>query len=232
MNEQAVLSEEVACAARAFANLGFVHAFGHVSARCGSTLLITPTRPPLATQRAADILQADFDGRVINGDPDARPIEIFLHAGIYRARADVAAISRTHARAASLWPAAVPPIHHGFGGIVAKVATYDGVDLIHNPDLGAAAAAVLAGSDALILRGNGVLTVGASVGEAAARMWSLEERCAVALRSSWEGKPFTAEELRARQRWYPAEQNRIWLWLQYLGDVRAGGRVMAQSLHK
>ena len=65
------LREEVACAARAFAALGFVHAFGHVSARLASTLLITPTRPPLATQRAADILETDFEGLVISGTADA-----------------------------------------------------------------------------------------------------------------------------------------------------------------
>ena len=109
--DNARLREEVACAARAFAALGFVHAFGHVSARLASTLLITPTRPPLATQRAADILETDFEGRVISGTADARPIEVFLHIGIYRARADVAAICRTHAPAASLWRGgSVPPI--------------------------------------------------------------------------------------------------------------------------
>jgi ribulose-5-phosphate 4-epimerase/fuculose-1-phosphate aldolase len=233
MSEQAEhLRQETACAARAFASLGFVHAFGHVSARCGSTLLITPTRPPLAMQRDADILEADFDGKVLHGEANARPLEIFLHIGIYRARPDVAAICRTHAPAASLWPPAVPPILHGFGGIAASVATFDEVDLIHNPLLGAAAAAALGNSHALILRGNGVLAVGASVGEAAARMWSLEERCAVALRQGPAAKPFSAEELQARRRWYPAEQNRIWTWLQHLGGGAADGRAMARSLHE
>ena len=232
MSEQtARLREEVACAARAFAVLGYVHAFGHVSARLASSVLITPTRPPLAIQHAADILEVDFDGRVIGGDASSRPIEIFLHIGIYRARADVSAVCRTHAPAASLWPSAgIPPIQHGFGGIAANVATFDGVDLIHEPSLGAAAAAALGVSDALILRGNGVLAVGASIAEAAARMWSLEERSAVALRQGAAGDPFTAAELQARQRWYPAEQNRIWLWLQHLGRSAAESRGMARPL--
>ena len=147
MSEQGEhLRQEAACAARAFASLGFVHAFGHVSARCDSTLLITPTSPPLATQRDADILEVNFDGKVLHGDLNARPIEVFLHIGIYRARPDVAAICRTHAPAASLWPATVAPILHGFGGIAANVATFDEVDLIHNPSLGAAAAAALGDS--------------------------------------------------------------------------------------
>jgi HCOMODA/2-hydroxy-3-carboxy-muconic semialdehyde decarboxylase len=229
-DDNARLREEVACAARAFAALGFVHAFGHVSARLVSTLLITPTRPPLATQRPADLLETDFEGRVISGTADARPIEVFLHIGIYRARADVAAICRTHAPAASLWRGgSVPPVAHGFGGMAAAVATYDRVDLIHNASLGSAAAAALGNSNALVLRGNGVLAVGPSVGEAAARMWSLEERCAVG--SSERGMALDADELRARQRWYPAEEKRIWAWLQHLAKNPGDGRSMARPLH-
>lgn len=222
------LREEVACAARAFAALGFVHGFGHVSARLASTVLITPTRPALATQRAVDILETDFEGQVVSGTTDARPIEVFLHIGIYRARADVVAICRTHAPAASLWRGgSVPPIAHGFGGIAANVATYDEVDLIHNASFGAAAAAALGNADALVLRGNGVLAVGRSVGEAAARMWGLEERCAVAQREL--GAPFSPDQLRARERWYPAEEKRIWAWLQHLADNSGGSRGMGRS---
>jgi HCOMODA/2-hydroxy-3-carboxy-muconic semialdehyde decarboxylase len=229
-DDNARLREEVACAARAFAALGFVHAFGHVSARLASTLLITPTRPPLATQRAADILETDFEGLVISGTADARPIEVFLHIGIYRARTDVAAICRTHAPAASLWRGGlVPPIAHGFGGIAATVATFDQVDLIHNASLASAAATALGNSNALVLRGNGVLAVGPSVGEAAARMWSLEERCAVGLRE--RAVALGADELRARQRWYPAEEKRIWAWLQHLADNPGDAAGMARPLH-
>jgi HCOMODA/2-hydroxy-3-carboxy-muconic semialdehyde decarboxylase len=228
--DNARLRDEVACAARAFAALGYVHAFGHVSARLDSTLLITPTRPTLATQGAADILETDFEGQVIRGTADARPIEVFLHIGIYQARADVNAICRTHAPAASLWrDGSVPAIQHGFGGIAATVATYDDVDLLHNISLGAAAAAALGAADALVLRGNGVLAVGSSVGQAAARMWGLEERCATGLRDN--SAAFSAAELQARQRWYPAEEKRIWAWLQHLADRHPDARGVARPLH-
>jgi len=233
-NDQAAqLREDVACAARAFAALGFVHAFGHVSVRLAATLLITPTRPPLPSQRAADILETDFAGKVIAGDADARPIEVFLHIGVYQARPDVGAICRTHAQAASLWRGgAIPPIQHGFGGIAADIATYGGVDLIHNLSLGAAAAAALGRADGLVLRGNGVLTVGGSLGEAAARMWSLEERCAVALGEGAGGTAFGADELAARQRWYEAEQRRVWLWLKHLGRAASPDGATARRLHR
>jgi HCOMODA/2-hydroxy-3-carboxy-muconic semialdehyde decarboxylase len=214
------LRNDIAAAARAFSRLHYVNAFGHVSQRLEGSLLITPTRPPLAAQRAVDILEVDFDGGVVSGDAAARPIEVFLHIGIYAARADVGAICRTHAPYASTWPADgnAPAIQHGFGGIVGAVATYDACDLIHTAELGAGAARRLGTADALILRGNGVLTVGRNLAEAAARMWSLEERCAQSRRQGTHAAPFSADDLAARSRWYPAESERIWTWLKYLGS--------------
>jgi ribulose-5-phosphate 4-epimerase/fuculose-1-phosphate aldolase len=212
------LRNDIATAARAFSRLGYVHVFGHVSQRAGDSLLITPTRPALAMQQAADVIEVDFDGRVIDGDAAARPIEVFLHIGIYAWREDVRAICRTHAPSASIWPAQgkIPAIQHGFGGIARDVAIYEGCDLIHDAELGGRAARRLGGADALLLRGNGVLTVGRNIGEAAARMWSLEERFAG--RQGAQQVPFSAQELAARARWYPAEVERIWMWLKYLGS--------------
>jgi HCOMODA/2-hydroxy-3-carboxy-muconic semialdehyde decarboxylase len=214
------LRDDIATAARAFSRLGYVHAFGHFSQRVGDSLLITPTRPPLATQQAADVIEVDFDGRVINGDAAARPIEVFLHIGIYASREDVRAICRTHAPSASIWPAQgkIPAMQHGFGGIARDVAIYEGCDLVHDAELGGRAARRLGEADALLLRGNGVLTVGRNVGEAAARMWSLEERFAQAGRQGAQQVSFSAQELAARARWYPAEVERIWMWLKYLGS--------------
>jgi len=216
------LRNDIAAAARAFSLLQYVHAFGHISVRLKRSLLITPTRPPLAVQRAADILEIDFDGKAVSGDASARPIEVFLHIGIYNARTAVEAICRTHAPCSSTWPAngEAPSIQHGFGGIAGVVATYDSCDLIHTAELGAAAATRLGDADALILRGNGVLTAGRTLGEAAARMWSLEERCAQARRQGPHASPFSAEDLAARSRWYPAESERVWTWLKYLGSLK------------
>lgn len=218
--------KDIAVAARAFCRLNYVHAFGHVSARLDHSLLITPTRPPLAIQSAGDIIEVDFDGKVVLGDAAVRPIEVFLHIGIYKVRAEVRAICRTHAPYASIWPSngEAPAIQHGFGGIAGVVATYDPCDLVHTPDLGADAAVHLGSAEALILRGNGALTVGRNLGEAAARMWGLEERCAQAWRQGTNRAPFSAEDLAARSRWYPAEMERIWTWLKYLGSDDAHHR--------
>jgi HCOMODA/2-hydroxy-3-carboxy-muconic semialdehyde decarboxylase len=214
------LRNDIATLARAFSRLKYVHAFGHVSVRLEHSLLVTPARPALAALRPHHVIEIDFEGRVVLGDSTVRPIEVFLHVGIYAARPDVCAICRTHAPYASTWPreGKAPPIQHGFGGIARTVATYDACDLVHNTDLGAEAASRLAGADAMILRGNGVVTVGRTLGEAAARMWSLEERCAQASRQGAHKAPFSADDLDARVRWYAAESERVWMWLKDLGS--------------
>ena len=213
------LKADVATAARAFAKLGYVHAFGHVSARAGARIFITPTAPPLATQTAEDVLELDDDGNVTAGAAQARPIEAFLHLAIYRARVDVGAICRTHSPSSELWWGdAPPPIQHGFGGIVGKLASWDDSDLVHDAERGARAAEKLGEADGLFLRGNGSLTVGRDVAEAAARAWSLEQRCALALRGGADRSVFHRDELRKRRRWYAAESARVWCWLSQLAE--------------
>jgi len=214
------IRNDVATVARAFSRLDYVHAFGHVSRRLDQTLLITPTRPPLVALHGRDIIEVDLEGGVVSGDAKARPIEVFLHIGIYKARADVAAICRTHAPFASVWPAEgkAPPIQHGFGGIVGDVAAYDFTDLIHNSEEGTRAAKALGNANGLMLRGNGVATVGRTLAEAAVRMWSLEELFTQASRQGVYSAPFSPDELAARARWYAAESERVWTWLKHLGS--------------
>lgn len=214
------LRSDIATVARAFSRLNYVHAFGHVSRRLDRTLLITPTRPPLGAVRAGDVIELDFEGNVVSGDVGARPIEVFLHIGIYEARADVGAICRTHAHFASTWPpeGKLPAVQHGFGGVVGAVAAYDSTDLIHDAERGRGAARALGNANGLILRGNGVATVGHTLAEAAVRMWSLEERFAQAWRQGVRQAPFSPEELAARARWYQAESERAWTWLKHLGS--------------
>ena len=218
------LRHDIVTAARAFSRLNYVHAFGHISTRLEDSILITPTRPALAVQRKADILEVNFKGEMVRGETTARPLEVFLHIEIYKQRDAVAAICRTHAPFASVWPTAgdAPPVQHGFGGISGDIAFYDGYDLVHDASLGASAARHLGSADALILRGNGVLTVGRTLGEAAVRMWALEERYAQAWRQGSHRIVLSAGEMAARSKWYPAEAERIWNWLKFLGSDDSG----------
>lgn len=212
------LPHDLALLMRAFAALGYVGAFGHSSLRSDTGAWITPTSPPPAGHTRHHMLHVDQNGDVLSGNPASRPIEVFLHVAVYAARPDVLAICRTHAPMASSMTceSELPPIVHGFGGLVRTLARYDDCDLVHSVQKGQAAARALGDAEALLLRGNGVLTVGASLSQAAARMWALEERCRYASVCR-TARSFEAAEYQARSVWYPAEQERIWTWLRALG---------------
>jgi HCOMODA/2-hydroxy-3-carboxy-muconic semialdehyde decarboxylase len=209
---------EVAAAARVLAGLGFVHAFGHVSARGpdGEGVLLTPTSPPLGALTAGDLLELEAGGRLLRDQAARMPIEVPMHLAVYAGRADVGAVCRIHAPATAAWASigAAPPLLHGFGGMVEPVAVWDDPDLIATKAAARRVAAVLGNAPALLLRGNGGLTVGATLDEALARAWCLEDRCRIALAAGDRARPLTRAELERRRRWYGAESARLAAWLR------------------
>ena len=193
-----------------------------------NSLLITPTRPPLAVQRAGDMIEVDFDGKVVSGDAAARPIEVFLHIGIYKARADVRAICRTHAPFASVWPANGEALRNPARFRRAFPATWRptmAATLIHTAKLGAER------GESSRLR-ECVDPARAMACSRLAGIWERQRRGCGGWRSAAHrpgGResnraPFSAEDLAARSRWYPAETERIWTWLKYLGSDDAHHR--------
>jgi ribulose-5-phosphate 4-epimerase/fuculose-1-phosphate aldolase len=211
---------DVALVARVLAGHGLVHAFGHVSARVpggGSwRVLLTPTFPPLGEVAGADVLELDQGGRALRGAAAVVPLEAPLHLGIYAARADVGAVCRLHgpALAACAATGAPPPLLHGFGGMVEPVAWWDDPDLVAGEPGAAGAAGALGDAPAMLLAGNGGLTVGADLDQALARAWCLEDRCRVALAASDRGRPLDPGALARRRRWYDAETARLARWLR------------------
>jgi HCOMODA/2-hydroxy-3-carboxy-muconic semialdehyde decarboxylase len=209
---------EVAAAARVLARLGFVGAFGHVSARGpdGAGVLLTPTSPPLAALQPGDLLALDADGHPPPGQAGRTPIEAPMHVAVYAGRRDVGAICRIHAPATAAWAStgATPPLLHGFGGMVEPVAVWDDPDLIATRAVASRVATALGDAPALLLRGNGGLAVGATLDEALARAWCLEDRCRLALAVGDRARPLTRAELERRSRWYGAETARLAAWLR------------------
>lgn len=174
---------EVAATARMLAAAGLVEAFGHVSARAGETILLSATRPLFRCQ-AEDVVVLALDGTVLDGPADALPLERFLHLAIYAARPDVMAICRGHGPASVAWGCGTEPVplRHGLGLLAGeRIRVHDDPLLVSDPARGADAAAVLDTDRCLVLRANGALATGASLPEAAASLYALEERCQVAL---------------------------------------------------
>ena len=184
----AQLRGEVAEAANVLAGLGLVTAYGHVSARAGESMLITP---------AADLAGVTADGvvevplaaaaRTLGPGgtlPAGAPAEAWAHLALYRARPDAAAIARAQPASAFAVAATVTtmvPLHGQAAWLGESVPVHDEAALLRSPGQAERAAASLPAGEALLLRGNGALTLGASPGLAVARMWLLAAACDVYL---------------------------------------------------
>ena len=178
------LREEVAEAAIVLARLGLVTAFGHVSARAGEAMLITPAAD-LAGVTADRMVEVPLGIRAGPLPPGA-PAEAWAHLALYRARPDAAAIARAQPPTAFAAAAAVSvmvPLHGQAAWLGESVPVYDDAALLRSAELAERAARCLPDGEALLLRGNGGLTLGAAPGLAVARMWLLGAACGVYLKA-------------------------------------------------
>ena len=97
---EARLRSEIAAATLMLCDSNIMGYSGHVSGRLPSatqTFLIQSIDQPRNSLRPEHLIVCDFDGRVIGSNATLKaPIEVALHAEIYRARPDVGAIAHFH----------------------------------------------------------------------------------------------------------------------------------------
>ena len=180
--EDAALRDEVAGAANVLARLGLVTAYGHVSARAGESMLITPAAD-LAGVTASGLIEVPLAARTL---PAGAPAEAWAHLALYRARPDAAAIARAMPSGAFAVAAAVSmmvPLHGQAAWLGESVPVHDDAALLRSAERAERAARSLPEGEALLLRGNGALTLGAAPGLAVARMWLLGAACDVYLKA-------------------------------------------------
>lgn len=181
MSEVAARRSEVAEAANVLARLGLVTAYGHVSARAQDAMLITPAAD------LADVTASQVTAVPLTAAPPLPadvPAEAWAHLALYRARPEVAAIARAQpvsGFAAAATTTALVPLHGQAAWLGETIPVHDSAALLRSPELAERAARTLAAGEALLLRGNGAITVGASPGLAVARMWILAAACDVYL---------------------------------------------------
>jgi ribulose-5-phosphate 4-epimerase/fuculose-1-phosphate aldolase len=196
---------DTAEAANVLSRLGLVTAYGHVSARAGDCMLITPAAD-LAGVTAADVLEVPLG--IPASLPAGVPAEAWVHLALYQARPDADAIARAQplsAYAASAAVTALAPLHGQAAWLGESVPVHDSAALLRSPELAERAARSLPTGEALLLRGNGALAVGATPGIAVARMWLLAAACDVYLAAravretigSALGTPFSVTPLSA-----------------------------------
>jgi ribulose-5-phosphate 4-epimerase/fuculose-1-phosphate aldolase len=160
-----------------------VDAFGHVSVRHDKRpdrfLLARNMAPALVT--AADILEFDLDGNLVDGSGRSVYLERFIHSEIYRARPDVGAVVHSHSHAVipfgALRSHKLRAILHMGGFIGTETPVFeirecvgDGSDLlIRNRELGAALAKSLGPRSVVLMRGHGATVVASTLPEAVYR---------------------------------------------------------------
>jgi HCOMODA/2-hydroxy-3-carboxy-muconic semialdehyde decarboxylase len=196
-----VSAEEVIPAARALARHGLVDAFGHVSARVGDSFAMTAPAPLGTVDRLIDVL--------LGADelPADAPKEAWIHSEIYRGRPDVGGICR--AQPAAVNAAVTIRARHGQGAWVgATVPVHDDATLVRTRELGANVASALGEGDAVVLRGNGAVTVASTPGIAMALMYVLEASARVNLAGS--ATPLSDAEVASWRTAAPELLGRLW----------------------
>jgi HCOMODA/2-hydroxy-3-carboxy-muconic semialdehyde decarboxylase len=110
-----------------------------------------------------------------------------------------------------------PEVRHGFGTyFYPRAPLWKDPRLVRDDDRAAGAARTLGAARAIVLRGNGAVTVGASLEEACVMAWYLEDAARVelgVLASGLECPAYDAEEAAARATLQGRIVERMWEWL-------------------
>lgn len=161
-------------AARAMARHGLVHAYGHVSMRLDNKRFLVSPPQPLGTVGSDDAgVEVMLD---VPLPPRALP-EVRIHREIYRRRPDVGGICRVQPSYAMALSALgrTPRALHGLGSYAPEPPLWPHVALVRDDAAAAAVADMLGPARAIVLRGNGCVTVGTTLEAAAAQAFFLED---------------------------------------------------------
>jgi L-fuculose-phosphate aldolase len=166
--QHAALCEEIVALTQSLDAAGLVpNKSGNVSARVEHGFLVTPAGVPYRDLTPPQIVELAADGA--SRDGAARPSsEWRMHAAIYAARSDVAAIVHTHSPRATALACAgrgIPPFHYmiALAGGDIRCMPYS---TFGTEELAASAVRGLDGRRATLLGNHGVMAVGASLREA------------------------------------------------------------------
>ncbi|HSE90744.1 MAG TPA: class II aldolase/adducin family protein [Candidatus Binatia bacterium] len=204
MKSTSRLKKDIISACRVLSHEQLVKGFGHISARIpdSNLFLITP-RISLALVRENELLTINLKGEVIEGEHPA-PFETWLHTAIMKAKPGINAIMRIHARIANMFSVTerkLEPVHNHGSFFAGGVPVFYKPDLITTQKLGEEVVQTLRDSPAVLLRGNGQVTVGRSIPEAVMMAIYLEEAAEILYGALQIGAPIplTADESAKRQ---------------------------------
>lgn len=222
MNTLAGLKRDLVSACRILSQKKLVEGFGHVSARIPETqrFLMTP-RIGLALIEESDLLVVNFSGEVVAGDRPL-PAEAWLHTAIMKSKPRINAVVRIHARVANMFSVThrtLIPVHNHGSFFAGGVPVFRTPDLITTETLGERVARTLRDKPAILLRGNGQVTVGRTLPEAVMMAIYLEEAAEILYGALQIGKPIPLTRRESEQRQIealpPVDLNRAWNFFEH-----------------
>ena len=170
---------------------------------------------PAQQLNAEDICTIDFDGNVVEGNGKP-PLEFHLHAGVYKARADVQAVIHAHPNWSTILSTAgveYLPVY-AQGSLVYPLPVLDSPDSINNPEMAKRLTDTLQDRPAALMKAHGAVTCGDGLVDAFVLMNYLEDNAERQYMAAQIGTPysFTQEELDlCREKlWNPNLFKRTW----------------------
>jgi ribulose-5-phosphate 4-epimerase/fuculose-1-phosphate aldolase len=148
-------------------------------------------------------LTLNLAGEVVAGNHPA-PFESWLHTAIMKCQPRVGAITRIHARVANIFSVTdrrLEPVHNHGSFFAGGVPVFTKPDLVSSEVLGSEVSKALGDKPAILLRGNGQVTVGGTVPEAVMMAVYLEEAAEILFGALQIGTPIplTLDESKQRR---------------------------------
>jgi HCOMODA/2-hydroxy-3-carboxy-muconic semialdehyde decarboxylase len=171
-----LVRNDLVVANRILAHQDVVDAYGHVSMRHPENprhfFMARSLAPELVT--AGDVVEHDLEGNPVGGEERPLYLERFIHAGIYEARPEVAAVVHAHAEAVLPYTVAtgtpLRPVIHSGSFIGAHVPVWDIADrfgdtnlLVTSMDHARDLAGTLADNSVALMRGHGFVAAARSL---------------------------------------------------------------------
>jgi HCOMODA/2-hydroxy-3-carboxy-muconic semialdehyde decarboxylase len=175
MTPSGAVQQQLRIAARALGRHGLAHAYGHCSVRLDEgSFLVCAARP-------MGLIAPGEPGTVVPVDgalPAGVLGEVRLHQQIYRRRPQVRAVARSMPPALMALGTArlTPRPRHGLGAYFGEgAALWDDPQLVRDDGLAAAVIDAMGSSNAVVMRGNGVVVAADSLPEVVSLTWYLED---------------------------------------------------------
>ena len=219
------LKRDMISACRILSRKKLVEGFGHLSVRIPDSdhFLITP-RIGLAIVNTPDLLTVNFKGEVVEGHCPV-PSEAWLHTALMKTKPRIHVVARIHARMANMFSVTdrkLEAVHNHGSFFAGGVPVFHTPDLITTEKLGNEVAQALGDRPAILLRGNGQVTVGRTIPEAVMMAIYLEEAAQILYGALQIGRPIplTVDESKQRQveALPPIDLERAWNFFKHQAE--------------